>query len=178
MSPAMTASELLPTHTSPQVCSSQACISSPTSFHPQSQSQIKGRLARAHSIKALRQSGADLDIPNTGGQSFLYISNGTRVDVRKMAASKLPSAVRSNTLPVNQAIDEYGQEPKTSNVPPTKADLEKAGNVPIYDGQGKKTMFRNLYQTESGKSRKVLLLFIRHFLCGVSICMPDHCWEY
>ena len=52
---------------------------------------------------------------------------------------------------------------KVSNKPPSKAELQKVAHLPLLDASGKSHTFKSLYD---GK-RKVLIVFIRHFFCGV-----------
>lgn len=50
---------------------------------------------------------------------------------------------------------------------PSKGDLEKIANLPILDIAGKPHAFKTLHSSEDGPNR-VLIIFIRHFFCGVS----------
>ena len=52
---------------------------------------------------------------------------------------------------------------KVSNKPPSKAELQKVADLPVLDASGKSYTFKSLYD---GK-RKLLIIFIRHFFCGV-----------
>lgn len=55
---------------------------------------------------------------------------------------------------------------------PTKEMIEKAADTPIVDVDGKEMPFKSLYlpSQESGdqEERRTLVIFIRHFFCGVS----------
>lgn len=57
---------------------------------------------------------------------------------------------------------------------PTSSTVEKAGNVQIYDVAGKAVPFKSLYATGSGEHQRVMVIFIRHFFCGVSSILPWH----
>lgn len=50
---------------------------------------------------------------------------------------------------------------------PSKADLEKAANLPVLDVSGKPHAFKTLLPS-ADKLNRVLIIFIRHFFCGVS----------
>ena len=54
---------------------------------------------------------------------------------------------------------------KTSNKPPSRADLDRVGDLPILDANRKAHKFKSLYQDK----QKVLIIFIRHFFCGVRL---------
>lgn len=58
---------------------------------------------------------------------------------------------------------------------PTPAVLAQCDNLPVYDASGTAVSFGSLYK-DKGKGKlgndapaKVLIIFIRHFYCGVSI---------
>jgi len=57
---------------------------------------------------------------------------------------------------------------KVSNALPNKAILATAGGVYVLNKEGKKIPFKSLYSSYHGECRKVLIIFIRHFFCGVS----------
>jgi len=54
--------------------------------------------------------------------------------------------------------------PVTDQIP-TAADLSKASELPVLDSSGKSYKFSEIY--DSGVERH-LIVFIRHFFCGVS----------
>lgn len=56
---------------------------------------------------------------------------------------------------------------KVNNNPPTKEDLEKIADLPVLDKDGKKCTFKSLYADNENGPRRVLIIFIRHFFCGV-----------
>ena len=47
---------------------------------------------------------------------------------------------------------------------PTAADLEKVAKLPVLDEQGRSHDFKTLYD----KPGRHIVVFIRHFFCGVS----------
>lgn len=51
---------------------------------------------------------------------------------------------------------------------PSAEDIKKVEDLPILDVEGKTHPFKSLYTSELGFKR-VLILFIRHFFCGVRI---------
>ncbi|MCJ1233993.1 hypothetical protein MMC14_001951 [Varicellaria rhodocarpa] len=56
---------------------------------------------------------------------------------------------------------------RVSQTLPSKKDLAKCDDLPVVDSNGKSYSFKSLYS--SGKTgRRVLILFIRHFFCGVN----------
>lgn len=51
---------------------------------------------------------------------------------------------------------------------PTPDMLEDAGEVPIYDSQGISRTFKSLYSGNDAMGDQQLIIFVRHFFCGVS----------
>lgn len=54
---------------------------------------------------------------------------------------------------------------------PDEQALAQAGEVPIYDSEGKETLFKTLYSGDSAMGEQQLVIFVRHFFCGV--CSPN-----
>ena len=52
---------------------------------------------------------------------------------------------------------------------PSQKDLENVADLPVLDVDGQSHPFKTLYSTQHGPQR-VLIIFIRHFFCGVSTC--------
>ena len=60
---------------------------------------------------------------------------------------------------------------KVSNKLPTVAELKKVADLPVLDAGGKSQPFKNIYSGEKATQR-VLVIFVRHFFCGVSPSPP------
>lgn len=50
---------------------------------------------------------------------------------------------------------------------PTPEQLHKADDIPIYDAEGNERPFSSLYRGTEHQGQRQLLIFIRHFYCGV-----------
>ena len=61
---------------------------------------------------------------------------------------------------------EFKGDIKVSNNLPSSLDLERIADLPVLDASGEKHSFKSLYSRADG-SRRVLIIFIRHFFCGV-----------
>lgn len=61
---------------------------------------------------------------------------------------------------------EFEGDVNTNNDLPTQATLKQIENLAVLDKDGKSIPFKNLY-TGPGVTRRVLIIFIRHFFCGV-----------
>jgi hypothetical protein len=69
---------------------------------------------------------------------------------------------------------DYGPLEFPSNVEvndnvPSEEKIAKVADFPVLDVDGKKVPFRSLYEGANGekKNHKVLVIFVRHFYCGV-----------
>lgn len=69
----------------------------------------------------------------------------------------------------DKQVDAYGPcggDIDVSAEKPSTADLKTIEDLTILDVEGKSHPFKSLYSSEQGP-RRVLVLFIRHFFCGV-----------
>ncbi|KAL9068860.1 MAG: hypothetical protein Q9161_005947 [Pseudevernia consocians] len=77
-----------------------------------------------------------------------------------------------NKMPVKDSSGDFKGDVKVNNNPPTKGDLEKVADLPVLDKDRKKYTFKSLYADNENGPRRVLIIFIRHFFCGV--CTRNH----
>lgn len=75
-----------------------------------------------------------------------------------------------NKMAVKDPAADFKGNIKVNNNPPTKGDLEKAADLPVLDKDRKSYNFKSLYADNDKGPRRVLIIFIRHFFCGV--CAP------
>lgn len=57
---------------------------------------------------------------------------------------------------------------KVDDKPPSAGDLVKAGKADVFDAEGKRHRFADLVTDADGGGKRVLVVFVRHFFCGVS----------
>jgi hypothetical protein len=57
---------------------------------------------------------------------------------------------------------------------PSDEELEKAGNVSIFDAEGNSRPFKSLYSGSQAIGEQQLVIFVRHFFCGVSDQLPKY----
>lgn len=62
---------------------------------------------------------------------------------------------------------EFQGDIKVSTSLPSKSTLDKVADLVVFDVDGKTTPFKSLYWSDTKESEKVMIIFIRHFLCGV-----------
>ena len=79
-----------------------------------------------------------------------------------------------NKMAVKDPSADFKGDIKVNNNPPTKGDLEKVAQLPVLDQNRKKYTFKSLYADNENGPRRVLVIFIRHFFCGVCMPPPPH----
>jgi hypothetical protein len=60
----------------------------------------------------------------------------------------------------------------------TEKEFEEAGNIPIFDAEGNSRPFKSLYTGNQAIGEQQMIIFVRHFFCGVSFfsslkCCPN-----
>lgn len=76
-----------------------------------------------------------------------------------------------NGKPIDPSADFEG-DIKVNNKAPTKEQLEKVADIPVLDANKKSYTFKSLYADNENGPRRVLVIFVRHFFCGV--CAPSY----
>ena len=84
-------------------------------------------------------------------------------------ASTAPS---SNSEPEPELELDFQGDVLVSNDIPTQADLDKCSDLLVLDAQGTSRPFKTLHAGE-GVAPRQLIIFVRHFFCGVSMSLPD-----
>ena len=76
-----------------------------------------------------------------------------------------PQIAKSQTVPTHEdsAADDSSRKLHKKRIPPTKAELDAVADHCVQDAEGNKVPFKQLYEAKP----RVLLIFIRHFFCGV-----------
>lgn len=85
------------------------------------------------------------------------------------------------------AVVEYKESPEnprdfrgdvlTDDTPPDVATLRRTAELVVLDADGKAHSFRSLYEGEGVRPRdRVLVVFVRHFYCGVRWKSPRCLW--
>ena len=74
-------------------------------------------------------------------------------------------AVQTMTASEETSLDFKGDVDVNDN-PPSQKDLDRAAELAVLDTKGQPHAFKSLYSQEG--SRRTLIIFIRHFFCGVS----------
>lgn len=62
-----------------------------------------------------------------------------------------------------------------NNNPPTRKDLDEVAELPVLDVNGKPHTFKSLYESDNNEISRTLIIFIRHFFCGVSLPQGRGC---
>jgi hypothetical protein len=83
-----------------------------------------------------------------------------------------PFSPSSQTPILQQGQEEFEGTVDVNNDLPTEKDLQKVGDLLVLDAQGQSRPFKELYNAPHVAPRQ-LIIFIRHFFCGVS---NHKCW--
>ena len=61
-----------------------------------------------------------------------------------------------------------------SSLLPNDRVIDEASRIPVLDSDGKEHLFGKIcrWPEEEGKTRRVMVVYIRHFFCGVSTTTP------
>jgi hypothetical protein len=86
----------------------------------------------------------------------------------------------SSEFASDEALARYPGEIDITDNLPNKATLDEAGDILIYDSEGNSRSFKSLYSGDSAIGDQQLVVFVRHFYCGVSLrihlqCFFDSC---
>ena len=65
---------------------------------------------------------------------------------------------------------EFSGNIKVSQKLPTKKDIEKVAELPVLDRTGESRTFKSLHSDPEHPEARTLVIFIRHFFCGVRSC--------
>ena len=89
--------------------------------------------------------------------------------------STVATSVHDMKLPDDDPLTaEFKGDISTTNVLPSKVILDTAADLPVLDSNGNSVPFKSLYWpktvVEHELGKRVLVIFIRHFFCGVSRC--------
>ena len=80
-----------------------------------------------------------------------------------------PFSPSSQTPVLGREQEEFEGTLDVNNDIPTEKDLSAVADMLVLDAQGQSRPFKELYQAPHVASRQ-LIIFIRHFFCGVSSC--------
>lgn len=50
---------------------------------------------------------------------------------------------------------------------PSRSILKKVADFKVYDKDGNGINFQNIYESDDQKIQRIMIIFIRHFFCGV-----------
>lgn len=70
-------------------------------------------------------------------------------------------------------ISEFVGDVTTDDVLPTQADLIRVQDTIVLDEEGKSRSFREVF-TGPNIAPRVLIIFVRHFFCGVCVSRHSH----
>lgn len=91
-----------------------------------------------------------------------------------MAQTTTATAAATTTdMPLNNQCDLVIQDSRdkinVSSLLPSESMLETVADLPVFDIDGKTVAFKSLYWVDGRDSKRVMIIFIRHFFCGVCL---------
>lgn len=72
----------------------------------------------------------------------------------------------------DQMFEQFKEQINISDNLPDAQAVESAGEIPIFDSEGNSRPFKSIYSGELAIGEQQMVLFVRHFFCGVSIFLP------
>lgn len=63
---------------------------------------------------------------------------------------------------------EFDGDLETNNALPSRSTLQSCRDIPIFDSAGEQRSFGSLWDQDADSQKRVMVIFIRHFFCGVS----------
>lgn len=88
----------------------------------------------------------------------------------KVFAIRPKTSLDTTSASSHKSVDntaEFNGEIDTNNTIPSPEMLRKVAELPVLDKDGKSRPFKSLYSGPN-VARRVLVIFVRHFFCGVS----------
>lgn len=84
-----------------------------------------------------------------------------------MAASSDAPPAAAATPTDNDKVNppDFSGSVRTDNKLPSHGTLKRTADLPVLDREGKQHLFKSLYEEHKGQT---LVIFVRHFFCGVS----------
>lgn len=94
-----------------------------------------------------------------------------KASVDAPSKSTPPFSPTSQTPVLEKEQEEFEGTVDVNNDLPTEKDLKKVDDLLVLDAQGQSRPFKDLYKAPHVAPRQ-LIIFIRHFFCGVSSHQP------
>lgn len=107
-----------------------------------------------------------------------YASSNTMYTVRRgsAAAGTVSScddgSCQLDDLESEQMFEQFQDQIHVSDNLPDANAMEAAGDIPIFDSAGNSRPFRSIYSGDLAIGKQQMVLFVRHFFCGVSSLPP------
>ena len=110
--------------------------------------------------------------PNTtpaSKEASMFVTQGEDLTMRSAEPAVVASPTANDSTTLSIAPPEVNTR---CSVLPSKVILDRAANLSVNDARGQAIPFKELYRTEPGQRRRIMIIFIRHFFCGVSQPRP------
>jgi hypothetical protein len=116
------------------------------------------------------------DSPSAKAPTIYYPTNNTMLDdaTEDTKNSKMMDSPKTSIDTEHHTVDntvEFAGDVNTNNEIPSQEVLRKVESMLVLDKDGKTRPFKTLYSGPN-VARRVLIIFIRHFFCGVCFLSP------
>ena len=133
------------------------------------------RLSKQTSI---RRNYSTTTTVTVAGPAYSTLSVARSADSALSLPSTMAQKDKAKPLDVESDVttQEFQGDIKVSTSVPSKSTLEKVADLPVFDVDGKTIPFKSLYWPDTNERKKVMIIFIRHFFCGVCIASCHRRW--
>jgi hypothetical protein len=137
--------------------------------------QRPGTMSRSSESLNSKTNGhsADAAINGKTNGKMNGLTNGHAAHIITASAppkTSVDTSAQSTDANSDVTVVDFTGDVNTNNEIPTQKVLKSVADMPLLDKDGKTVQFKNLY-SGTNVPRRVLVIFIRHFFCGVSILL-------
>ena len=123
-------------------------------------------LSSRFSVSDLRARSVQTPVSSTMGVNDPQSSTNSRV-MNSLDTDTASSHCQDDPDVWFERFHDEVDDVELSDDVPTQSQLDTAANIPIYDPEGNSRPFRHLYQGAEHQGQRQLIIFVRHFYCGV-----------
>lgn len=128
--------------------------------------------SRSYSSPLLVSLAHDKPLPTDPPASITTMTESSNTSTESTNSSAPTSTTEPASSPDEPVGAEASGDTEPSNVSPTRDTLEHVADLTVFDKDEKEVSFKSLYwpkdEQEQVQGRKIMIIFIRHFFCGVS----------
>ena len=138
---------------------------------------VSSGLSNKTSIRTDYSITAGFIVPDLACSTISEAESAHSAATSMFAMAHKPTTTTATTTekPLNNQADLVNQEAqdkiKFSSMLPSESMLETVADLPVFDKDGKFVPFKSLYWVDGRDSKRVMIIFIRNFFCGVCLAL-------